>query len=188
MCGTTNLILHFHIDPLEDQNFKRIALHPTSFHVTCHERFANAKSFASCFRIVRRFALRSTTALLQFDPCTEASRPEPRDRGLLLRERHGESLHGLFDARVPDQQLGLHGRYPSIALNFASISAICGPEVGDESHLTMSVLQRNWLRRWENAWGTTAMALPSPKELHGTRVKPCKRDMLRLSMKLVFMR
>ena len=120
MCGSTNLILHFYIDPLEDQNFKRIALRPTSFHVTCHERFANAKSFASCFRIVRRFALRRTTAPLQFDPCTEASRPEPRDRGLLLRERHGESLHGLVDARVADQQLGLHGRYPSIALNFAS--------------------------------------------------------------------
>ena len=65
-------------------------------------------------------------------------------------------------------------------------SANLEPEVGDESHLTMSVLQRNWLRRWENAWGTTAMALSSPKELHGTRVKPCKRDMLRLSMKLVF--
>ena len=120
MCGSTNLILHFHIDPLEDQNFKRIALRPTSFHVTCHERFANAKSFASCFRIVRRSAFLSTTAPLQFDPCTEANRPVPRDRGLLFRERHGESLHGLVDARVPDQQLGLHGRYPSIALNFAS--------------------------------------------------------------------
>ena len=45
---------------------------------------------------------------------------------------------------------------PSSSLLTPNVAAIYGPEGGGKSHFTMSVLQRNWLRRRENTWTATA--------------------------------
>ena len=55
--------------------------------------------------------------------------------------------------------------------------------IAEQKQIALVTKPTCWQREERNV-----MAPSSPKDLHGTLVKPRKRDMLRLSMKLVFMR